>query len=71
MYGSLFFSAGRHEVDGYIYDKEEIPKMLVTGKWSTGLSYQPCDVEGEPLPNTELKEVRFSIVSCLLVNVSI
>ncbi|KAL2632407.1 hypothetical protein R1flu_017093 [Riccia fluitans] len=52
-----WFGAGRYEVDGYIYNKEEEPKMLVTGKWSSSLSYQPCDMEGEPLPNTELKEV--------------
>jgi len=29
----------------------------MTGKWNESLSYQPCDVEGEPLPGTELKEV--------------
>lgn len=23
------------------------------------MSYQPCDLEGEPLPGTELKEVNF------------
>ncbi|CAM6114939.1 unnamed protein product [Calypogeia fissa] len=52
-----WFGAGRYEVDGYIYNKDEEPKMLMTGKWNTSLSYQPCDLEGEPLPNTELKEV--------------
>jgi hypothetical protein len=25
------------------------------------MSYQPCDVEGEPLPGTELKEVFSSL----------
>lgn len=31
----------------------------MTGKWNESLRYQPCDAEGEPLPNTELKEVFF------------
>ena len=35
----------------------EEPKVLMTGKWNESLSYQLCDVEGEPLPGTELKEV--------------
>ncbi|XP_050290888.1 oxysterol-binding protein-related protein 3C isoform X2 [Quercus robur] len=49
--------AGRYEVDGYVYSAAEEPKVLMTGKWNESLSYQPCDVEGEPLPGTELKEV--------------
>ncbi|KAE9455602.1 hypothetical protein C3L33_12498, partial [Rhododendron williamsianum] len=50
-------SAGRFEVDGYVYNAAEEPKMLITGKWNESMSYQPCDVEGEPLPGTNLKEV--------------
>ncbi|XAR50925.1 hypothetical protein NMG60_11005392 [Bertholletia excelsa] len=52
-----WFGAGRFEVDGYVYNAAEEPKMLMTGKWNESMSYQPCDVEGEPLPGTELKEV--------------
>ncbi|XP_008799777.1 oxysterol-binding protein-related protein 3C-like isoform X2 [Phoenix dactylifera] len=52
-----WFGAGRYEVDGYVYDAEEEPKILMTGKWSESMSCQPCDHEGEPLPGTELKEV--------------
>ncbi|ONK76924.1 uncharacterized protein A4U43_C02F1300 [Asparagus officinalis] len=52
-----WFGAGRYEVDGYVYNSEEEPKMLMTGKWNESMSYQPCDMEGEPLPGTELKEV--------------
>lgn len=52
-----WFGAGRFEVDGYVYDANEEPKILMTGKWSESMSYQPCDAEGEPLPGTELKEV--------------
>ncbi|XP_072996423.1 oxysterol-binding protein-related protein 3A-like [Typha latifolia] len=52
-----WFGAGRYEVDGYVYDAAEKPKMLMTGKWNKSMSYQPCDQEGEPLPGTELKEV--------------
>lgn len=55
-------SAGRYEVDGYVYNAEEEPKILMTGKWNESMSYQPCDMEGEPLPGTELKEV-----SCILL----
>ena len=63
---SLFAcSAGRFEVDGYVYNAAEEPKMLITGKWNESMSYQPCDVEGEPLPGTELKEVGFSNFLCL------
>ena len=51
--------AGRYEVDGYVYNAAEEPKILMTGKWNEGMSYQPCDMEGEPLPGTELKEVNF------------
>ncbi|XP_010262527.1 PREDICTED: oxysterol-binding protein-related protein 3A-like isoform X2 [Nelumbo nucifera] len=49
--------AGRYEVDGYVYNSAEEPKILMTGKWNESMSYQPCDLEGEPLPGTELKEV--------------
>lgn len=50
---------GRYEVDGYVYSATEEPKILMTGKWNESMHYQPCDVEGEPLPGTELKEVSF------------
>lgn len=52
------YSAGRYEVDGYVYDAQEEPRMLITGKWNESLSCQPCDTEGEPLPGTTLTEVR-------------
>ncbi|KAL6204562.1 hypothetical protein ACLB2K_021829 [Fragaria x ananassa] len=52
-----WFGAGRYEVDGYVYNAAEEPKMLMTGKWNESMNYQPCDMEGEPLPGTELKEV--------------
>ncbi|KAG6434364.1 hypothetical protein SASPL_105994 [Salvia splendens] len=52
-----WFGAGRYEVDGYVYDAEEEPKFLMTGKCNEFMSYQPCDSEGEPTPGTELKEV--------------
>lgn len=52
-----WFGAGRFEVDGYVYNEAEEPKLLMTGKWNEFMSYQPCDSEGEPLQGTELKEV--------------
>ncbi|CAI7884260.1 unnamed protein product [Closterium sp. NIES-53] len=52
-----WFGAGRYEVDGYVYDSSEEPKMLITGKWNESLSYQPCDHEGEPLEGSTLTEV--------------
>ncbi|KAL1558689.1 Oxysterol-binding protein-related protein 3C [Salvia divinorum] len=52
-----WFGANRYEVDGYVYNANEEPMILMTGKWSESMSYQPCDLEGEPLPGTELKEV--------------
>lgn len=53
----FFNRAGRYEIDGYVYNKDEEPKLLITGKWNSSLSYQPCDIEGDPLPGTQLKEV--------------
>lgn len=53
----LFLRQGRYEVDGYVYSSEEEPKVMMTGKWNESMSCQPCDLEGEPLPGTELKEV--------------
>lgn len=55
------FRSGRYEVDGYVYNASEEPKILMTGKWNEAMSYQPCDNEGEPLPGTELKEVPISL----------
>uniref|UniRef100_A0A7N0ZY90 Oxysterol-binding protein n=1 Tax=Kalanchoe fedtschenkoi TaxID=63787 RepID=A0A7N0ZY90_KALFE len=52
-----WFGAGRYEIDGYVYNAAEEPKILMTGKWNESMSYQPCDLEGEPVPGTELKEV--------------
>lgn len=52
-------------MDGYVYNKDEEPKIMITGKWNVSLSCQPCDVEGEPLPGTELKEVSDLFSVCL------
>ncbi|KAF5199794.1 Oxysterol-binding protein-related protein 3c, partial [Thalictrum thalictroides] len=52
-----WFGTGRYEVDGYVYNAAEEPKILMTGKWNKSINYQPCDLEGEPLPGTEMKEV--------------
>lgn len=52
-----WFGSGRYEVDGYVYNSAEEPKILVTGKWNESLSYQACDIEGEPLTCTKLEEV--------------
>lgn len=55
-------------MDGYVYDANEEPKILMTGKWSESMSYQPCDAEGEPLPGTELKEViLFKVLFVFLI----
>lgn len=59
--------AGRYEVDGYVYNAAEEPQILMTGKWNESLSYQPCDLEGEPLPGTELKEVTHGICLCCII----
>lgn len=57
---TVYVRAGRFEVDGYVYTAAEEPKIMMTGKWNKSMSYQPCDQEGDPLPGTELKEVRLS-----------
>ncbi|KAE8732397.1 Oxysterol-binding protein-related protein 3C [Hibiscus syriacus] len=43
-----WFGAGRYEVDGYVYNAAEEPKILMTGKWNESMGCQPCDMEGEP-----------------------
>lgn len=58
IYDHFGCRANRYEVDGYVYNANEEPKILMTGKWSECMSYQPCDLEGEPLPGTELEEVN-------------
>ncbi|KAI9112145.1 hypothetical protein K1719_016668 [Acacia pycnantha] len=52
-----WFGAGRYEVDGYVYNAADEPKILMTGKFNEAMNYQVCDLEGEPLPGTGLKEV--------------
>lgn len=52
-----WFGAGRYEVDGYVYNSADEPKILMTGKWNQSISYQLCDLEGEPQPGTELSQV--------------
>ncbi|MCL7038205.1 hypothetical protein MKW94_006799 [Papaver nudicaule] len=54
---SGWFGGSRCQVDGFVYNAAKEPKMLMTGKWSKSMSYQPCDREGKPLEETELKEV--------------
>uniref|UniRef100_A0A7N0TCR2 Oxysterol-binding protein n=1 Tax=Kalanchoe fedtschenkoi TaxID=63787 RepID=A0A7N0TCR2_KALFE len=51
-----WFGAGRYEVDGYVYNAAEEPQILMTGKWNESMNYQPCDLDGEPLSGSELKE---------------
>ncbi|XLS86315.1 hypothetical protein HN51_036481 [Arachis hypogaea] len=52
-----WFGAGRYEVDGYVYNAVEEPEILITGKWNESMQYQSCNLEGEPRPGIELKEV--------------
>lgn len=60
--------AGRYEVDGYIYNSAEEPKILMTGKWNESMSYQQCDLEGEPLPGIAMKEVIYlNLVTMILL----
>lgn len=58
---------GRYEVDGYVYNKDEEPKIMITGKYNASLSCQPCDVEGEPIQGTELKEVSVSLSTSVFI----
>ena len=55
-------------MDGYVYNASDEPKILITGKWDESMNYQPCDMEGEPLPGTELKEVGYMILLSLCAN---
>lgn len=68
MYIHCLNRSGRYEVDGYVYNASEEPKILMTGKWNESMSYQQCDGEGEPLPGTELKEVRRQMSLCHWLN---
>lgn len=46
-----WFGAGRYEVDGAVWDKDEggEAKLAVFGKWVEGLACAECDAEGAPL----------------------
>ncbi|KAK2363661.1 oxysterol-binding protein-related protein 3C [Trifolium repens] len=61
-----WFGAGCYEVDGYVYNSSEEPNILMTGKWNQSKNFQPCDSEGERLPNTELKEayICYYVMHC-------
>ncbi len=48
-----WFSAGRYEIRGHVYDPEGVPKLLLEGKWNSHLDCTPCDEEGNPLPDAE------------------
>ncbi|KAI8025977.1 Oxysterol-binding protein-related protein 3A [Camellia lanceoleosa] len=58
-----WFGAGRYEVDGYVYNAAEEPKLLMNGKWNQSMSYQPCDMEGEPLPHVIKRADRHVIIT--------
>ena len=61
-------------MDGYVYNANEEPKILMTGKWNESMSYQQCDGEGEPLPGTELKEVgdfSLCVINSILILMTI
>lgn len=66
----MFCRAGRYEVDGYVYNAAEEPKILITGKWNEALNYQVCDPEGEPLPGSEMKEVSSFRLFANHINIS-
>lgn len=48
-----WFSAGRYEIRGHVYDPEGVPRLLLEGKWNSHLDCMPCDEEGNPLPDVE------------------
>ncbi|GBG60555.1 hypothetical protein CBR_g8578 [Chara braunii] len=52
-----WFGVGRYEVDGYVYDANETPKYIVSGKWNSSMGYVKCDADGEPLEGQELEKI--------------
>jgi len=48
-----WFSAGRYEIRGHVYDPEGTPKLLLEGKWNSHLDCTQCDEEGNALPDAE------------------
>lgn len=52
----VWFGAGSYEVDVYVYNVAEEPKILMTRRWNESTSYRFYDWEGEPRPGTKLKE---------------
>ncbi|KAI3862727.1 hypothetical protein MKX03_002019 [Papaver bracteatum] len=54
---SGWFSGGRFEVDGCVYNAAKEPKILMSGKWTKSMSYQSCDKEGKPkVPDIPVKD---------------
>jgi len=52
-----WFSYGRYEFKGYVYDKDGVPRILVSGLWNAHVDTVPCDGQGNALPGEEVKRL--------------
>jgi len=48
-----WFGAGRYEINGYVYDEHDVPKLQLVGKWNSYLDCVECDEEGNAIPDAE------------------
>ncbi|PNW85958.1 hypothetical protein CHLRE_03g199759v5 [Chlamydomonas reinhardtii] len=52
-----WFGYGRYEFEGYVYDKDGVKRVKLTGKWSQYADAVRCDAEGVPLPDEPVKRL--------------
>lgn len=48
-----WFSSGRYQVSGHIYDEEGKKVLALSGAWNSHLDMVKCDEEGDPLPDAK------------------
>ncbi|KAG2436640.1 hypothetical protein HXX76_006168 [Chlamydomonas incerta] len=52
-----WFGYGRYEFEGFVYDKDGVKRVKLTGKWSQYADAVRCDPEGVPLPDEPVKRL--------------
>lgn len=52
-----WFGYGRYEFEGFVYDKDGVKRVKLSGKWSSHCDAVRCDEAGNPAPGAETKRL--------------
>jgi len=52
-----WFGYGRYEFAGYVTDVDDKKRIKLSGKWNAYCDMVPCDEEGNPVPDAQLKRL--------------